>query len=167
MSLTQARALELLTYYPETGQLFRKARIPGAAPSLITGTNSAGYVQLLVDGTHQYAHRVIWLMQTGAFPQGYIDHINGNRADNRWVNLRDVVQRINAQNLYRAHNDNKTGFMGVELHHSGQYAARIMAAGSRRWLGLFETPQEAHAAYLRAKRDLHPAAGINSMGDAA
>ena len=93
---------------------------------------------------------------TGRWPQKSIDHINGDGSDNRWANLRDVDQKTNAQNLREAHADNKAGLLGV---HKGRKYARWKAAiyvdGKTKKLGLFESAEAAHAAYVEAKRLLH------------
>lgn len=161
MAVTRERALQLLDYNQQTGTLIRKPRAGCKVPKLISAKTANGYLQLMLDGRMYYAHRVIWLMQTGAFPVGVIDHLNGVRDDNRWSNLRDVAQITNAQNLYDAHARNRCGMLGVETHHTGRFAARIMRDGAKQWLGLFDTPEQAHAAYLAAKRQVHPDAGIN------
>lgn len=158
--LTQARALALLRYDPETGMLVRRVGHRVRTERVIVSKTASGYVELMLDGEMHYAHRVIWLMQTGAFPVGAIDHLNGVRADNRWANLRDVGLDINAQNLYRAHRDSKSGLLGVEAHHSGRYCARICTRGVKHYLGLFDTPELAHAAYLAAKSQHHPESGV-------
>lgn len=158
--LTQARALALLRYDPETGVLVRKAGHRIKTERVISAKTANGYVELMLDREMHYAHRVIWLMQTGAFPLGAIDRLNGERADSHWVNLRDVGLDVNAQNLYRAHRDSASGLLGVERHHSGRYCARICTKGVKRYLGLFDTPELAHAAYLAAKAQHHPQAGL-------
>jgi hypothetical protein len=81
-----------------------------------------------------------------------IDHINGDRSDNRAVNLRDVTPKETAQNLRSAHRDSKSGFLGVSPYRK-KWAAQIMRAGKLRRLGNFPTPEEAAQAYLQAKAE--------------
>lgn len=57
--------------------------------------NTAGYLQVSFRNKRYYAHRLAWLIETGEWPAHEIDHINSNRADNRWVNLRDLSHKAN------------------------------------------------------------------------
>lgn len=153
--ITAARLRELLTYDPETGAFTNRVkRSRKVVPGEPAGGLRCGYVAIRLDGRLYQAHRLAWLYMTGAWPAADVDHINGDRADNRWVNLRDVPHQANMQNQRRPRSDNKTGFLGV--HRIGdRFGAQIK--GPRGWLGLgyFATPEEAHAAYLKAKRELH------------
>lgn len=108
------------------------------------------------------AHRLVWLHLYGEWPEHGIDHINGRRSDNTAANLRSVPQSENVQNQRKARRDNKsTGLLGVSRPSGrSKYRAQIMAQGRNRYLGYFDTPEEAHAAYLAAKRQLHPGCTI-------
>ena len=101
-------------------------------------------------------HRLAFLYQTGQWPARQVDHINGVRDDNRWSNLRESTNAQNSQNERRARSSNTVGFLGVSRHRSGRFRARIVVDGKERSLGLHDTPQIAHSAYLSAKRDIHP-----------
>jgi hypothetical protein len=156
--LTAGRLRELLDYDPGTG-VFRwranrgRVRAGGVAGSL----SVSGYLKARVDGRSHWAHRLAWLYVHGEWPRGGIDHINGDRSDNRIGNLRDVPQRINAQNRRTARRDNtSSGLLGVDWHaHRQRWRARIRLRGGRLDLGHFDTPEAAHAAYVEAKRRLH------------
>jgi hypothetical protein len=117
-----------------------------------------GYIEITVDGGRYWAHRLAWLYVNGDLPAGDIDHINGNRADNRISNLRDVPHVVNAQNRTRANRSNKSGVLGVWLHQRGYWGACIQAAGARHHIGYFPTKEDAQAAYLSAKAALHAVA---------
>jgi hypothetical protein len=117
--------------------------------------NADGYVVIEVAGQAQLAHRLVWLMHHGAWPEGEIDHKNGVRNDNRIDNLRDVARVTNTENRRLATTGSASGFLGVSIHHTGKFRARIRADGVLKSLGLFETPEDAHAAYVNAKRRLH------------
>lgn len=149
-NLTAARVREVFTYNPATGD-FCKA---GKPVGYITGP---GYVYLSIDGKSRLAHRLAWLYVHGEFPKHQIDHINGVRTDNRIDNLRDVAPRVNNENRRRVRSDNKSSRMtGVSWHvHSAKWRARIWQKGTEHRLGLFDTPEDASAAYLEAKRRLH------------
>lgn len=99
--------------------------------------------------------RVVWLMHTGRWPDGEIDHINGVRDDNRIENLRDVTHQTNAENRRRPVRASETGALGVTLTKDGRYRARICSKGRLLSLGVFGSADEAHAAYVLGKRRLH------------
>lgn len=97
----------------------------------------------------------VWLMHTGRWPDGEIDHINGVRDDNRIENLRDVTHQTNAENRRRPVRASETGALGVTLTKDGRYRARICSKGRLLSLGVFGSADEAHAAYVLGKRRLH------------
>lgn len=129
-----------------------KHRIAGAPAGHM---NADGYVVIETAGKAIGAHRIIWLMHHGAWPTGEIDHINGNRADNRIENLRDVIKRTNSENRRRATYSSKTGVLGVEELPSGRFRARIRSFGKIHDVGIFDSTESAHAAYVQAKRKMH------------
>jgi hypothetical protein len=106
-------------------------------------------------------HRLAWLYVTGAWPKKHLDHINGDRADNRFCNLREADDAANNQNRKRANKCSLTGVLGVTYcKQTKRYRAVIMHNRKSIHLGRFDTPEEAHAAYVGAKRVLHPAGAI-------
>ena len=119
------------------------------------GLNENGYLIVEVGGRAISAHRIVWLMHHGQWPAGEIDHRNGIRHDNRIANLRDVVRETNAQNRRAATTGSRTGLLGVTVHKNGEFRARIRAHGRLHSLGLFDSAEAAHAAYVVAKRKLH------------
>lgn len=100
------------------------------------------------------AHRVIWAMVTGAWPEEFIDHIDGDRGNNRWSNLRVVSNAINCQNR-KGRTGTHASLLGVSRCRD-KWRANIKVGAKRISLGRFATPEEAHEAYLKAKRELHP-----------
>ena len=156
--LTQTRLRELLHYNPDTGAFtWRVDRPPRArAGDTPRAPTKAGYLRVGIDNDLYYLHRLAWLYTHGVWPNGVVDHVNGDRADNRLVNLRDVSHATNLQNLKRARGDNKTGLLGVYLRgDTGRYSANIKGPEGKRSLGCFATAEEAHAAYINVKRNLH------------
>lgn len=156
--LTQQRLKELIEYDPLTGVLRRrKFTAPRATAGQLAGSSSyAGHRRFIcVDGRRYAASRLVWLYVHGHWPKGVIDHINGNPADNRLSNLRDVPQQLNVHNQRHANRRNKTGLIGAHAHPDGGFSASIKAGGRLRYLGYFKTPEEAHEAYVKAKRVLH------------
>jgi hypothetical protein len=96
-----------------------------------------------------------WFYVTGKWPKNSIDHRDGDRANNRFKNLRDLTQSGNLQNRKVANANNACGLLGV--HKNGRrWRAKIKIDYRDVHLGYFDTPKQAHAAYLKAKRELHP-----------
>jgi hypothetical protein len=155
------RVKELLSYNPETGIFtWRVARNNKTPAGAVAGTASTfWHRQLRVDFKSILAHRAAWAVTYGEWPIADIDHINGDPSDNRIVNLRMVTRGHNLQNQRKAHADSKSGLLGVKQV-GNKWDAKIMAAGVLHRLGIFLTPEEASAAYLEAKRKLHPGCTI-------
>lgn len=155
--LTAERLRELLHYDPDTGVFRWVAARPNCRSGEQAGcTRENGHVIICLDGKLYYAHRLAWLYVHGAWPSKLIDHINGNRSDNRIQNLRDVEPSVNAQNIRQAFKTNASGVLGASLFkRTGRYVAMIRIDGKKRYLGYFDTAEEAHAAYLAAKRKHH------------
>jgi len=156
--LTQARLKELLHYDPETGVFtWRVGRVGCRAGSIAGSLNGCGYRQIGIDRRMHLLHRIAFLYVTGGFPQEELDHINGVRDDNRWVNLREATGSENRHNLGGPPSHNTSGFLGVYWCKRRQkWVAEIKLRGRKRHLGYFDTAEEAHATYLKAKDELHP-----------
>jgi len=152
--LTAQRLMELLHYEPTTGQFaWRTGRAAGSV-------HSAGYLEVRVDGNLYLCHRLAWLYVHGDWPAAQIDHINRTRTDNRIANLRECTNQLNCQNV-RAHRDG-SGLLGTSWEkRRGKWQAGIGINGKRIFLGYHSTREEAHAAYLQAKRELHPFGACN------
>ena len=153
--LAQTRLQDVLHYDPDNGVFtwrVRKGRI--AAGSVAGVIDNLGYVRICVDQKDYRAHRLAHLWMTGEWPEADMDHIDGVRANNRWKNLRSVTRSVNLQNRHNPIPASVTGFLGVSLNH-GKFRARIKLNGKQIGLGNFGTPEEAHAAYLAAKRVIH------------
>ena len=154
--ITQDRLKELFSYDAETGHLIWKKTGKGRPKSLLAGTEAPnGYIVINVDYKRYMAHRLVWLYHSGVLPEKDIDHINNNRADNRIENLREATRSENMQNEKKARSTNKNGLLGVSKN-NGRWRAQIELNYKRTHIGYFDTPEEAHAAYLAKKRELHP-----------
>jgi hypothetical protein len=152
-SIRDSDVVASVSYDPETG-VFRSKSWRRLGEKV--GGLRNGYIYLNIFGVSFRASRVAWLLQTGSWPKHHIDHINGDRTDNRFSNLRDIPQAVNNQNLRAPCCTNKTGFLGVDLcKTTGRYRASIRSKGKNITLGRFDTPERAHAEYLKAKRLLH------------
>ena len=133
------------SYCPVSGE------IKSVRGNVIT-TKTKGYtmVQLIIEGKRYYicAHRLAWFLHYGTLPINSIDHIDGNRSNNRIDNLRDVTQQ---QNTF-----NQTTAKGYCWHKkNNKFQALIGINGKRKHLGYYTTEQEARNAYLKAKEIYH------------
>ena len=116
--------------------------------------NKDGYLLVKLSGAKRRVHRVIWALAHGQDPgSAEIDHINGDRSDNRPCNLRLATSASNQWNT-GARVTNSHGFKGVTCL-KGRWWARIRHDGRRIGLGFYGTPEEAHAAYVAAANDMH------------
>lgn len=156
-SMSVERLRELLSYDPETGVITRLVapkRSPIEVGDAAGSPDSEGYLQIAVEGMRFKSHRIAWALMTGAWPTGVIDHIDGITGNNRWSNLRDVSRAMNAQNQKSANRRNQHGTMGVSPN-GKRWLARITVDGESRAIGMFDSAQQAHDAYIDTKRRLH------------
>jgi hypothetical protein len=144
----------LLDYDPETG-IFRweKAQSNRVKVGQRTGCLCHyGYQIIGINGRVYRAARLAWLIMTGEWPSVYIDHVNGDRADDRWVNLREATPSDNMCNRKRQ-SHNTSGHVGVSFEKQrGLWRARITKNGRTLDLGFFPT-SEAAAGARRAELD--------------
>lgn len=152
--LTQAQLKGLLHYDPDTGAFTAKTARGRVRAGDVVGWIVDGYRRVGVNRRQYQAHRLAFLYMTGELPTLDVDHINGDRADNRWCNLREVSRTVNMENLRAAHADSGSGLLGA-FRAGNRWCSKIRVAGNTRHLGSFATAQEAHCAYLAAKRELH------------
>lgn len=109
-----------------------------------------------VDGHCHRAHRLAWLHVHGVWPKDDVDHMDGNRVNNCIANLRDVDRSTNLQNMRSPGRPSKSGLLGVSwFERDRNWLARICVDGKNRYLGYFQTKEQAHEAYVAAKRKLH------------
>jgi hypothetical protein len=154
--LTAERLHGLLRYDPERGRFFwlqtgRGRRAGQEAGSVMSG----GYRMINIDGCSYREHMLVWLAETGKWPDTIIDHKNHVTSDNRFSNLRLCTPLENQKNM-RKHRDNRSGFKGVCQHRrTGRWHARIMVSGREYSLGVHETPEGAARAYDQAAKRLH------------
>ena len=173
--ITHQRLLELLIYDPDTG-VFTWLRRPGSDrltntwnsryAGAVAGWLREGYRHIRLDGGSYLAHRLAWLWVHGSWPAALIDHINGDRADNRIANLREATQSQNVQNSRKRRN-NTSGYKGVTWHEPlRKWRARISVPSKQIFLGYFTCPDEASRAYEAAARTYHGEfANTGRLGD--
>ncbi len=155
----------LLDYDANTGILrWRISRGRSKSGAIAGSVKKNGYIGISINATTLLAHRAIWLYVHGTWPKYQIDHINGNKCDNRISNLRDVLPAINSQNLTKPHKDSKSGILGVcWKSRDKRWIAEINIDKRSHHIGMFRTAQEARDAYLAAKAQLHPGDRRNVM----
>ena len=155
ISATELRAL--LNYNPTTGVFTWATSAGGVLPGSIAGNkNSNGYMVVGLGGVKYRQHRLAWLHTYGEWPIGMIDHVNGDRTDNRISNLRDVSRTINMQNRRAASIASASGVLGVYFSRKcGGYMASVTTGGKKKRRGPYASIERAAAAYLELKRKHH------------
>tara|TARA_R110000868_G_scaffold153337_1_gene378692 strand:- start:59 stop:586 length:528 start_codon:yes stop_codon:yes gene_type:complete len=155
--LTQELLKAHIEYDPDTGLFRRTFGCWRTGVEWYAGCpNNCGHLRIWFLGHLYQAHRLAWLYITGAWPKHEIDHINGVKTDNRFANLRDVTRNINQQNLTKPMKSKKScQLIGAYWNHD-RWMAIIKVDKKQIYLGRFDTPEEAHAAYVGAKRVMHP-----------
>ena len=149
-TLTQDFLKSILVYDKEQGTFsWVKNGLPAG------GKCSQGYTRIKIFGKSHKAHRLALIYEFGYLSIGAVDHINGNRSDNRIANLRLITNSGNQLNRVNANVQNDCGFLGVNFNKwANKYAARIQVNGKRVHLGYFLTPEDASKAYNLAKSEM-------------
>lgn len=154
MTLTQQQLMAEVHYDLESGRFTRLTARGGAKVGDECGyINALGYRYLSVGNREYQAHRLAWLWVHGEWPRQVIDHMNGNRADNRIVNLRDVSRLANQRNC-KTHVSNTSGHRGVYWHKpTNNWTAMVFHKTKCISLGYFATKEAAIEARLAAERE--------------
>jgi predicted ribonuclease toxin of YeeF-YezG toxin-antitoxin module len=153
--LTQEELKRLLHYDPETG-VFTWRVIKGwvRAGAIAGGINSLGYQQIKINRRNHRGHRLAFLYMTGSWPVADVDHIDGNKSNNRWDNLRPATRSQNNANS-KIRSSNSAGYKGVTYcKRDNRWRAAIRKDGRHYHLGHFDTAAEAYAAYLIKARQI-------------
>lgn len=154
--LTQEELKEVFNYNPDTGIFVWKISRGGKTKvGDIAGCNEAkGYWCIRYKKSYK-AHRLAWLYVYGRFPNGQIDHIDGDKSNNRINNLRECCQSENQRNVL-IRKDSTSGFKGVNQDkQTGRWRVRAQLHGKRRFLGSYTTPEEASKVYEAFTREHH------------
>ena len=151
--VTHERLRQLLSYDPEAGTFtwlvnIGTARV-GRAAGLCRGD---GYLVIRIYNRLYYGHRLAWLYMVGSWPEAEVDHVDLNRSNNRWSNLRAATKGQNACNA-GLRSDSSTGLKGVTPC-GRRFRAQISdGSGRSRHIGCYPTAEAAHAAYCKAARE--------------
>lgn len=144
--LTAERVRELFNYNPDTGVFTR--RVPTGrhgcwkAGSIAGSPRKKGYSKIAVDGKEYLVHRLAWLWMTGFWPEGDLDHKDGNSRNDAFENLRPATVAQNMANA-KLRCDNKLGIKGVT--YNSRYARPYLAWMNGKYLGCFSTAEAAKA----------------------
>lgn len=155
--LTQSELSRMIQYDPDTGVFIW---LEPAGTKMKKGDRAGGakighYSEIKIRGKSYKAHRLAWLYVHGRFPDGCIDHINGDPSDNRLCNLREASHAENLRNT-KKQKSNSTGYKGVSWHQRDRrYQANISVNQKRIYLGSFLDPEQAYAAYCKASKEYH------------
>jgi len=155
-------AKALFDYNPESGELTWRVQTNATPKGKAAGTvrkhkvdRYTSYINVTILGDPYKAHRIIWLMQTGKWPEKHIDHIDGNGLNNKWSNLREATASQNAMNQ-RVRSDSASGIKGVSYDKARNvWYVYIDVDKKRKHLGRYETKDEAAAARLAAEKIYH------------
>lgn len=138
---------ERLSYDPDTGALTysNKAKGNKRAGDKVGCLDRHGYIKVMFQGKMYYAHRMVWMMINGRLPNGLIDHINGNKVDNRIDNLRESSKSQNGANSELALRGGK--LRGTTRLKNGKFQSQMKCEGKTYYLGTYSTREDARTAY--------------------
>lgn len=158
--ITQEKLRSFFYYNQNTGRMYKKKKVGSRGRQVGgydvgNGSLRNGYHHIGINGKQYIFHRIVWLYMEGFFPEFDIDHINGNKADNRWMNLRHVSRSCNLQNCTTAKN-NISGYTGVWFDtQCGKWVAKLMVNGKTCYLGRYDNQLDAAIARI-AGEEWHP-----------
>lgn len=154
--ITRERLMEVFDYDPAEGVFrWKKARLPTLVGKK-SGSLSKGYVQIAVDSKVFQAHRLAWLWVHGVWPSKFIDHINGDKADNRIDNLREATTSQNMMNRPKSPR-NTSGHKGVHWSSDRDKWTAVIKLPDKRLkrVGDFDTVEEAAEARRAAEEQYY------------
>lgn len=156
--ISHSMLLRLLYYDEKTGDFTWKVRRSWRAPvGSKAGTTDVGKpIKICLLGASYQAHQLAWFYVHGEWAGCELDHKNGDHRCNVLLNLRKVSRNGNVQNMRKAQaNNKKSGLLGAYKNDRGRWYARICTNRKSTYLGTFDTAEQAHNAYVAAKRELH------------
>ena len=161
--MNQSELKDTFSYDPNVGDFIRLKSPRGDRVGKVAGaTDSHGHIQIKIKGKLYLAHRLAWLYMTGSFPDHQIDHIDHNRSNNKWDNLRPVSNATNCKNR-GMHSKNTSGHVGVGYHKLiGKWMA-YATVNYKRELSYHDTKEEAITARqeMSERHGFHPNHGTD------
>lgn len=155
--ITHDEVRQLFEYDNATGNLIWKIDVkPRAKAGAVAGfISNDNYRRIGYRGRIYLGHRLVWFYCTGEWPAEFLDHIDGDRSNNRIENLRNASRTDNNRNVALQKN-NRSGFKGVSyMKRDGVWVAQITHNKKNYFLGRYKLPEEAYAAYCTAAKELH------------
>lgn len=154
--LTQQVLKESLTYNPDTG-LFVRLKGPGskAGKPKEGARHGRGYRVLGVMYATYLAHRLAWLYMTGEWPTSEVDHIDGDRTNNRWANLRAATTGENRRNT-KLRSDNTSGVKGITWEASkNRWRCDLWLDGKKHYVGVSKDLETLRLKVEQRRAELH------------
>lgn len=157
--VTHKQVLELFRYDPITGLLYWRnpTRGPQKKNGGVAGRQNkeqSRYSQIKINGKPYQTHKLVWFYVHGVWPKKTLDHIDQDGMNNRIENLRECVGQHNNANRRAPANKMYSNLKGVSKYAGGKWVASIKKNGKSKYLGMFLTAEEAHAAYCKAAKEL-------------
>ena len=138
--MTPQEVRTVFAYTPENGLLLWNIDTCKTKTGDVAGGLSNGYIQVKYKQRKYMVHRIIWCYVHGDWPKQMIDHIDGDRSNNRIENLRDVSNAKNQYNRHRLNKNNSTGHMGIIYRKRGDaYIVQITVLGAKKYIGYYKT----------------------------
>ncbi len=143
-----------LHYDPITGEwTWSNPTGPRVKPLARAGSyTGAGRRAIQIHGKSYLAARLAFLYMLGRWPEGDVDHINLDKRDDRWCNLRDVTHSQNMINSNKSRPKNRLPRGVYPVTEGGRYFSHICVGGEPKYLGSYDTPEAAHRAYQEAAK---------------
>ena len=139
--ITRERLKELFSYNPDNGEFRRIKGTRGVSANRKVGSENKGYLRVRIDGSLYYLHRLAFLYM--GFDCDEVDHIDGNKKNNSWCNLRSSTRVVNTRNSEKSHL-NKNGIQGIKAKGNGKFQASI----SGKYIGTFDNIFDAACARI-------------------
>lgn len=155
--ITQSELKQILDYNPDTGIFTWKINKGGKAKcgTIANSIDSKGYIRIQINNKRNSAHRLAWLYIYGSFPNNMIDHINGNKIDNRIYNLREATVNENQYNR-KVPINNTSGIKGVYFDKSrNKWVAELKCNSKKIHIGRFNDIELAQIAINEARNKYH------------
>ena len=154
--ITHQRLLEVVQYDKSTGIFTTKITRRGSpAKSIIGSIGKRGYLNVVIDYKYYSLHRLAWFYVTGKWPIDQIDHIDRNKCNNKWENLREATGSENSRNIGIS-SRNTSGIKGVHWNESHKrWCAKVHLHSKRHHIGYFKNIEDAQKAVSKKRNELH------------